>query len=229
MPGRSNAPSGWLNARAALLEFYAGGDPLSQAFREGAESRRTSAQALMSEPAIADNGAGQPAGLLRDARRLGTLMRDSPRLRLGFLSAGGWDTHANQGAATGVLANSLRNLGLALAQLRRDFAGPGDLVAVVSEFGRTAAENGTRGTHHGHGNTLWLMGARVNGGRWHGEWSGLAAHSLHEARDLPVHHDFRGVFAQLLRDGFALREEQLQDLFPGARFDPRLAALLRPA
>ncbi len=286
MPGRSNAPRGWLNAlaglggggapaalgvgeanpkilagpapvrliprgnaatregvlaneraRQALLDLYSGDDAMAKAFREGADSRMTSAQALagdmrgdlQTEMLAANNGAAPPAGLLLDARHLGTLMRNDRRLRLGFLSAGGWDTHANQGAAAGQLANNLRNLGLALAQLRRDFAEPGDLVAVVSEFGRTSAENGTRGTDHGHGNTLWLMGSRVNGGRWHGDWSGLAARNLHEGRDLPVHHDFRAVFAQVLRAGFGLRDEQLQDLFPGAAFDPRLAGLLRAA
>ena len=279
MPGRSNAPRGWLNAlaglggggrgpvaigvgesnpkilsgpakvrliprgnaaaregvlaneraRQALLDLYSGSDAMAQAFRQGADSRITSAQALMSEMQSADNGAAAAAGLLLDARHLGTLMRDNRRLRLGFLSAGGWDTHANQGAAAGLLANNLRNLGLALAQLRRDFAEPGDLVAVVSEFGRTAAENGTRGTDHGHGNTLWLMGARVAGGRWHGDWTGLSAGNLHDGRDLPVHHDFRSVFAQLLAAGFGLREEQIQDLFPGARFDPKLAGLVRAA
>ena len=79
-------------------------------------------------------------------------------LRLGFLSAGGWDTHRNQGNATGALANNLGNLASALVQLRRDFSQPNDVVAVVSEFGRTSAENGTSGTDHGHGNALWLMG-----------------------------------------------------------------------
>jgi uncharacterized protein (DUF1501 family) len=98
---------------------------------------------------------------------------------------------------------------------------------VASEFGRTAAENGTRGTDHGHGNTLWLIGNRVNGGRWHGEWSGLASGNLNEGRDLPVHHDFRSVFAQTLRAGFGLNERQLQTVFPGAAFDARLNDLLR--
>lgn len=221
-------------ARQALLDLYAGDDAMAKAFREGADSRMTSAQALssdtqMREMQAADNGAAPSAGLLLDAEHLGTLMRGNRRLRIGFLSAGGWDTHANQGAATGQLANNLRNLGLALAQLRRDFSETGDVIAVVSEFGRTASENGTRGTDHGHGNALWLMGSRIAGGRWHGEWSGLAARSLHEGRDLPVHQDFRAVFAQVLRAGFGLRDEQLQDLFPGAAFDRRLDGLVRAA
>jgi uncharacterized protein (DUF1501 family) len=154
-------------------------------------------------------------------------MRQNRQLRLGFLSAGGWDTHANQGAATGALANNLGNLAAALVQLRRDFAEPNDVVVVCSEFGRTTAENGTRGCDHGHGNALWLLGNRVNGGRWHGHWKGLAQGDLHEARDLPVLHDFRGVFAQVLRSTQGLGNTDLDHLFPGFAWDRALDGLLR--
>lgn len=215
-------------ARSALMDMYAGEDTMSRAFRQGAGSRMASAQELMSEMNAADNGAAV-LGLAQDARHLGTLMRRDRRLRLGFLSAGGWDTHANQGAATGILAQNLANLAGALVQLRRDFSSDGDVIAVISEFGRTAAENGSRGTDHGHGNALWLIGNKVNGGRWHGHWSGLARGNLNEGRDLPVHHDFRAVFAQVLRAGFGLGERQLQDVFPGAAFDPALGGLMRTA
>jgi uncharacterized protein (DUF1501 family) len=167
--------------------------------------------------------------LLLDAQHLGTLMRNDRRLRIGFLSAGGWDTHANQGMTNGLLARNFTSLGQALAQLRRDFSEPGDLIVVASEFGRTVAENGTRGTDHGHGNTLMLLGNRVNGGLWHGQWSGLSKGNLNEGRDLPVHHDFRSVFAEALRTGFGLGERHLQDLFPGARFDAGLRSLFKTA
>ena len=276
MPGKSNAPAGWLNtlagmaggnsqiaigvgeanpkilsgpaavrliprgqaaaregvlgndrARQALLDMYKGDDAMSRAFRQGADSRMASAQELTREMNAADNGAAGAAGLLLDAQHLGTLMRADRRLRLGFLSAGGWDTHANQGGVTGALAQNLGNLAAALSQLRRDFSEPGDVIAVMSEFGRTTAENGTRGTDHGHGNTLWLIGNRIGGGRWHGQWSGLAKANLNEGRDLPVHHDFRGVLAQVLRANFGLADRQLQDLFPGATFDARLGGLTR--
>ena len=216
-------------ARQALLDLYAGADSMSKAFRQGADSRMMSAQELSAENMAADNGAAGAEGLMLDAQHLGTLMRNDRRLRLGFLSAGGWDTHANQGAASGMLAQNLGRLAQALTQLRRDFSEPGDVIAVVSEFGRTAVENGTRGTDHGHGNTLWLIGNRINGGRWHGQWSGLARANLNEGRDLPVHHDFRAVFAQVLRAGFGVGERQLQDVFPGAKFDARLSGLLKTA
>jgi uncharacterized protein (DUF1501 family) len=215
--------------RQALLDLYAGQDAIAKAFRQGADSRMASAQELSSEAMAADNGAASAAGLLLDAQHLGTLMRNDRRLRIGFLSAGGWDTHANQGMTNGLLARNFTSLGQALAQLRRDFSEPGDLIVVASEFGRTAAENGTRGTDHGHGNTLMLLGNRVNGGRWHGQWSGLSKGNLNEGRDLPVHHDFRSVFAEVLRTGFGLGERHLQDLFPGARFDAGLRSLFKTA
>lgn len=180
-------------------------------------------QALNAQMQAASNGAADPVGLQLDAQHLGTLMRNDRKLRLGFLSAGGWDTHANQGAATGQLANNLGNLARGIAQLRQDFSEPGDVVVVMSEFGRTSAENGTRGTDHGFGNAMWLMGNRVAGGRWHGQWTGLA--QLNEGRDLPAHHDYRAVLAQVLRGTFAFGDAQLADVLPGARWDKRLDGL----
>ncbi len=223
--------------RDAVLQLYAGDDALSRTFRAGADSRAQTAATLSmdtdghamdsAQMLAANNGAGPAQGLLLDAQHLGTLMRQNKRLRVGFLSAGGWDTHANQGQVTGALANNLGNLATALVQLRRDFSQPNDVVLVCSEFGRTTAENGTRGTDHGHGNALWLMGSKVNGGRAHGVWSGLATGNLHEGRDLPVHHDFRAVFAQVLRANQGLRAAELDKLFPGFTWDKSLDGLMQ--
>lgn len=243
--------------RDAVMRLYAGQDDLSKAFRAGADSRMQTAKTLnnamaesaMAEPAMggsemekngpsigpdmsremqaANNGAGTAQGLLLDAQHLGTLMRQDRRLRLGFLSAGGWDTHANQGSVTGALANNLGNLAATLVQLRRDFSQTNDVVVVCSEFGRTSAENGTRGTDHGHGNAMWIMGNRVNGGRWHGGWTGLAQGNLHENRDLPLHNDFRGVFAQVLHSTQGLAAADIDTLFPGFAWDRSLDGMLR--
>jgi uncharacterized protein (DUF1501 family) len=101
------------------------------------------------------------------------------------------------------------------------------VVVVCSEFGRTSAENGTRGTDHGHGNTLWLMGNKVRGGRWHGRWSGLAQTNLNEGRDLPVYHDFRAVLAQVLRATQGLDGASLSKLFPGYAWDKALDGVMR--
>lgn len=184
-------------------------------------------QAQKAQMLAASNGAADPVGLQLDAQHLGTLMRNDRKLRLGFLSAGGWDTHANQGAATGQLANNLGNLARGIAQLRQDFSEPGDVVVVMSEFGRTSAENGTRGTDHGFGNAMWLMGSRVAGGRWHGAWTGLG--QLNEGRDLPAHHDYRSVLAQVLRGAFSLGDSQLADVLPGAKWDKRLDGVFNKA
>ncbi len=243
--------------RSALMDLYAGNDKVSEAFRQGAGSRMQSAQELSTEKTAMDtrrdtamrsldkdgtpattqaqnaqmlaasNGASDPVGLQLDAQHLGTLMRIDRNLRIGFLSAGGWDTHANQGNATGQLANNLGNLGRAIAQLRQDFSEPGDVVVVMSEFGRTAVENGTRGTDHGYGNAMWLVGSRINGGRWHGQWTGLARGNLNEARDLPAHHDYRAVLAQVMRSTFAMPDTALATVLPGSKWDTRLDGLMR--
>jgi len=243
--------------RQALMDLYAGNDKVAQAFRQGADSRMQSAQELSTEktgmdtrrdnairgldkdgtPATAQaqnaqmlaasNGASDPVGLQLDAQHLGTLMRNDRNLRIGFLSAGGWDTHANQGNATGQLANNLGNLGRGIAQLRQDFSEPGDVVVAMSEFGRTALENGTRGTDHGYGNAMWLVGNRVNGGRWHGQWTGLARGNLNEARDLPAHHDYRAVLAQVMRSTFAMQDSALASVLPNTKWDTRLDSLMR--
>ncbi|QDL55736.1 DUF1501 domain-containing protein [Rhodoferax aquaticus] len=223
--------------RDAVMKLYSGQDKLSEAFRAGAESRMQTAQTLSADMAdtgmaaqemqAANNGAGNSKGLLLDAQHLATLMRQDRRLRLGFLSAGGWDTHANQGGVTGALAQNLGNLAATLVQLRKDFSQPNDMVVVCSEFGRTSAENGTRGTDHGHGNALWLMGNQVQGGRAHGRWEGLANGNLHEGRDLPVHHDFRAVLAQVLRHSQGVGTAELDRLFPGYAWDAQLDGLMR--
>ncbi len=238
--------------RNALMDLYAGNDALSVAFRQGAGSRMQTSQELTNERTMvmqqraldkdgtpqntaaqqaqmnaASNGAGDPVGLALDAAHLATLMRNDRSLRLGFLSAGGWDTHANQGAATGQLANNLGNLARGLAQLRSDFDQAGDVIVVMSEFGRTSAENGTKGTDHGFGNALWLIGNRVQGGKVHGLWTGLSRSNLNDNRDLPAHHDYRAVLAQALRSTFALPDSQLQMLLPGSNWDQRLDGLFR--
>ena len=221
--------------RDAVLQLYASDANLANAMLDGSSSRMKTAEMLKPKPATgmvgeqqaANNGAGAPQGLALDAKNLGTLMRQNRDLRLGFLSAGGWDTHINQGGVSGQLANNLQNLSRTLLQLREAFNEPRDVVVVASEFGRTCAENGTRGTDHGHGNVMWLMGNGVNGGKWHGQWDGLAKVKLNEGRDLPVHHDFRAVFAQTLVNALGLTPSQTEHIFQGARWDASLNSLFK--
>ena len=212
------------DGRRAMASADAGKSMDSRLDKDGTPA---STQAQTAQMLAASNGAPDPVGLQLDAQHLGTLMRNDRSLSIGFLSAGGWDTHANQGHATGSLANNLANLARGIAQLRQDFSGADDVIVVMSEFGRTSFENGTRGTDHGWGNAMWLIGNRVNGGRWHGKWSGLARANLNDARDLPAHHDYRAVLAQVLRSTFALGDSAMTSVLPGSQWDTRLDGIIQ--
>ena len=220
--------------REAILQLYADHEMMASAMLEGANNRMSTAAVLKapsmlasSEQQAANNGAGLPQGLALDAKHLGLLMQKNRQLRLGFLSSGGWDTHINQGNVTGLLANNLTNLSNAIVQLRAFFNEPDDVIVVASEFGRTCAENGTRGTDHGRGNLMLLLGQRIQGGKWHGRWDGLGKDRLNEGRDLPVHHDFREIFAQVLTSSLGLPEDSVGEIFPSFRMDHSLRGLFR--
>ena len=200
-----------------------------QSMREMAESAKRSQEAAAGsaqavprtgtmagmDPGISP-GAIPLNGVVRDAQRLGQLLRTQTSLEVGFVSVGGWDTHVNQGGARGQLANRLRLLGDGLDALARGL-GPRlqhTVILVMSEFGRTVRQNGTQGTDHGHGNVLWMLGGPVQGGRVHGQWPGLETSALHEGRDLAVTTDFRQVIAQVLTRHMKLDDAGLQRVLP---------------
>ena len=163
----------------------------------------------------ANKDASSPSALLQDSRHLVALMQQNENLKLGFLSAGGWDTHAGQGNEKGVLANNLLNLGTSLDYLQNNFNKPNDVIVVLSEFGRTVHENASRGTDHGFGNAMMIMGAQIYGGRRLGRWDGLSFDRLNESRDLPVFHDYRSILSQVFRRVFNLEDQQISEVFPG--------------
>jgi uncharacterized protein (DUF1501 family) len=165
----------------------------------------------------ADRGAPGANTFPATARRLAQVLRADSSLRFACVELGGWDTHARQGAAQGQLAGRLAPLGQGLATLAREL-GPlwaDTVVTVISEFGRTVAENGTGGTDHGHGNALWLLGGAVRGGRVLGEWPGLERSARFEGRDLAVSTDYRSVLAGVAAQHLGLRDAALAQLFPG--------------
>jgi uncharacterized protein (DUF1501 family) len=166
----------------------------------------------------ADNGAPPPQGFALDTAQLARLMQRNPRLQLAFMQLGGWDTHVNQGASEGQLARRLQPLGEGLLRLAGELGPRWDdtVVVVMSEFGRTARENGNRGTDHGHGNLMWVLGGSVAGGKVYGDWPGLSPSSLHEGRDLAVTTDFRSVLARVCGQHLRLRDERLAAVFPQA-------------
>jgi uncharacterized protein (DUF1501 family) len=132
-----------------------------------------------------------------------------------FADVGGWDTHVNQGGATGQLAQRLDDFARSVAALVTDL---GDRMADVtiltmSEFGRTARQNGSGGTDHGHAGALFVIGGGVKGRKVHGQWPGLEPEQLYEGRDLALTTDFRSVFAEVAAKH--LGAKKLEVLFPG--------------
>ena len=207
----------------AFDALYAGDDKIAQAYRASQQAHREMIDTLRGDAPdpdmqAANNGASLPSGFADDAARLARLMRNDARVQLAFMAVGGWDTHANQGAASGALAGRLQPLGQGLAALATGLGPVFDdtTVIVMSEFGRTVHQNGNGGTDHGHGNAMWLLGGRVAGGQVHGRWPGLDASALYEGRDLAITTDFRQVLAEVCERHLDLRDAQLAEVFPDA-------------
>lgn len=162
------------------------------------------------------NGAEYPRSAFGSAlRQIAQLIKANVGLEVAFAESSGWDHHVNQGAATGQLATRLDDLARSIAALARDL---GDrmrdvVVLTMSEFGRAVVENGSRGTDHGHGNALLILGGGVKGGRVYGRWPGLAREQRFEGRDLAVTTDFRSVFSEIVQSHLGLRDTST--VFPG--------------
>ena len=167
------------------------------------------------------HGADYPRGRFGDAlRQVAQLIRADVGLEVGFVDSEGWDTHVAQGAEQGQLATRLRDFGAALAAFAQDL---GDrmsdvVVLTMSEFGRTVAENGSRGTDHGHGTAMLVFGGGVRGGKVYGRWPGLAREQRFEGRDLAVSTDFRTLFAEVASRHLGVA--QPASLFPGWKDTP---------
>lgn len=169
------------------------------------------------------NGAEYPRSPFGESlKQIAQLIKADVGLEVAFAESGNWDHHANQGAAVGLLANRLDDLSRGIAALVRDL---GDrmqdvVVMTMSEFGRAVAENGSRGTDHGHGNAMMILGGAVRGGKVYGTWPGLAREQRHDGRDLAVTTDFRAVFNEVVRGHLGLQETSR--VFPGFTGTQRL-------
>jgi uncharacterized protein (DUF1501 family) len=168
-----------------------------------------------------ENGAVYPNSQLgRSLRQIAQLIKAGVGLEIAFAETNGWDTHNNQGAGRGQLANLLRDFGSSIAAFATDLGKRMDDVVLLtmSEFGRTARENGTRGTDHGHGNAMLVLGNSVKGGKVYGEWAGLKNDQLNEERDLAVTTDFRDVFGEIAYKHN--NNKELNKIFPNHQTSP---------
>jgi uncharacterized protein (DUF1501 family) len=163
-----------------------------------------------------ENGAQYPRGAYGTALlQIAQLIKAGVGLEVAFTDVGGWDTHVNQGGARGQLAFRLTDFAAGISALVTDLGKRMDdvLILTMSEFGRTARENGNRGTDHGHANAMFVIGNQVRGGRVYGEWPGLKSDKLYEGRDLALTTDFRDVFGEIASKH--LGNTNLQTVFPG--------------
>ncbi len=163
-----------------------------------------------------ENGAQYPTSRLgQNLQQIGQLLKANIGVEVLFVDCGGWDNHVNEGGVQGQLSNLLKDLGQGLAAFHQDMGDRMQDVVVVtmSEFGRTAKENGNRGTDHGHANCMFVMGGDVKGSRVYGNWPGLADHQLNEGRDLALTTDFRSVLSEVLVKHIGVTD--LKAVFPG--------------
>ncbi len=196
-----------------LSDMYAG-HHLEAAVAGGLELRHEVAEKMADEMASANRNAINSKGFELEAERMGRLMRD--KYRIGFIDVGGWDTHVGEGAAQGPLAGNLASVGRGLQAFSQSLGAEwsNTVVVVLSEFGRTFRENGSRGTDHGHGTVYWVLGGSINGGRIVGSQQRLTRDTLFQDRDYPVLNDYRAVLGGLFRSMWDLSASQSEHVFP---------------
>jgi uncharacterized protein (DUF1501 family) len=153
-------------------------------------------------------------------KQVAQLLKANLGVEAAFSDIGGWDTHQNQGGANGQLANRLKEFSETVAAFWRDMGDDSENITLVtmSEFGRTARQNGTGGTDHGHANVMFVLGGSVKGGKVYGRWPGLSDGQLNEGRDLAVTTDFRNVLGEAAYK--TLGSRNLEAVFPGAKVEP---------
>jgi uncharacterized protein (DUF1501 family) len=202
----------------ALQKLYANvKDPM---LRRGGENLFEAVRILKSvETRLPPASEGYPNGRFGTSlNQISRLIKANLGLEIAFAEIEGWDTHVNQGGATGQMANRLKDLADGLAAFHRDLGDRFDDVVLLtlSEFGRTARENGNRGTDHGHANVMFVMGGKIKGGKVYGRWPGLDPAALYEGRDLSLTTDFRMVCCEILSRH--LGQKDLKKVFPAFDF-----------
>jgi uncharacterized protein (DUF1501 family) len=175
-------------------------------------------------------GAGGTQKYVETVRAAAGFLKRDDGPRVAVFDTLGWDTHANEGAAEGLLSQRLATLDAGLRELR-EALGPvwrNTTVMLATEFGRTAAVNGTRGTDHGTGSAAFLVGGAVAGGRVLADWPGLGARNLYEGRDLRPTLDMRALMKGVLHDQLRVADATLDSqVFPGSGNVRRTEGLIR--
>lgn len=218
-PVNINASKKTSQAYLHQVQALYAGHRLEAMVTEGLGLRQALSAELMKEIDYSARGAVPAAGFALQAQRVARFMRERKSLSIAFMDIGGWDTHAGQGHAQGLLANRLAALGQGIQSLADELGTQWKKTALVvmSEFGRTFHENGSGGTDHGHGNVMWLAGGAVQGGTIAGEQADLKANTLHQNRDMPVLNDYRNVLAGVFSQLYGLNPSALETIFPDAQ------------
>jgi uncharacterized protein (DUF1501 family) len=220
---------------ARITDLYAGdallASRLADALAANAMAAADSAEGQMGTSAASPTGAGaRPARYTEVVRAAAGFLRQEDGPNVAVFDTTGWDTHANEGGAQGQLAGRLAALDSGLATLKQELGSTwGDTaVLTVTEFGRTAAINGTRGTDHGTATVALLVGGAVAGGRVVADWPGLSARALYQGRDLAPTLDLRAVLKGILTQHLDVPPRALeQSVFPDSSAAVPLRDLLR--
>jgi uncharacterized protein (DUF1501 family) len=211
-----------------IADMYAGNEYFSSRLQAAVAADSMAAESGMN---VTSGGRRDPLGSVNViAGAAGRMMKSKEGARIAVIELTGWDTHANQGAERGLLATRLAGLDNAIDTLRVELgdAWKRTAVLIATEFGRTVAINGTRGTDHGTGTCAFLVGGAVNGGRISADWPGLANENLYQGRDLYPTVDLRSICKSVLADHIGIAEAQLETrIFPESRGAKRIDGLIR--
>ena len=217
---------GGMDARNSFESAYASAadQVLKGTANDAFKAMRTLSSAAAERQYRPANGALYPRTPYGQAlQEIARLAKADVGLEIAFAESDQWDHHVNEGGATGQIANRLADFAGGLAALAQDL---GDrmadtIILTMSEFGRAVAENGNRGTDHGHGNAMLVIGGGVKGGEIYGDWPGLKAEQRFEGRDLKITTDFRDVFGEILMRHLGAPETTASKVFPGYGVKPK--------
>jgi uncharacterized protein (DUF1501 family) len=217
--GRGPAPSPAANAFEAMY-----GDSGDRIFHPAGEETFGAVKMLRAaNPGqyTPSSGANYPNSEFgNNMKQIAQLLKANLGVEAAFTDVSGWDTHQNQGSVNGQLSNRLKDFSDSIGAFWRDLGDSAANVTLVtmSEFGRTARENGTGGTDHGHANAMFVLGGEVKGGKVYGRWPGLDNEQLNEGRDLALTTDYREVLGEVVSR--TLGASNLDLVFPGAGIAP---------